>query len=428
MLVIKTHYCISFERVAIIACLIAVTFGINLLVGLVSQNSFAQDNMDTNGDGVVDASDATTTTTTTDATNASSTDEIQMDTNGDGVVDDQDTPAAEAVPGDTNGDGVVDDQDTPAAEAVPGDTNGDGVVDDQDTPAAEAVPGDTNGDGVVDDQDTPAAEAVPGDTNGDGVVDDQDTPAAEAVPGDTNGDGVVDELDTQTPATTTDATNASSTEEIQMDTNGDGVVDAFDEMPDFFKPCNPNSPTLRIGKDGTVGSIGPKVKELQSHLTDLGYKKFLGPPGIDGKFGPYTEGAVKQFQIDMGLKGKDGIAGPETWAKICELLSLGNKSKPLYVSQQYSCNPNSDTLEPDSENAKVIELQTYLTDLGYGDLLEPEKIDGKFGPHTKNAVMAYQKDFGLSNDEKGIVDPQTWLSLCDQISLLPKTFPTNNTP
>ena len=81
MLVIKTHYCISFHRVAIIACLIAVTFGITLIAGLVSQNSFAQDNMDTNGDG---------------------------------VVDDQDTAAAEAVPGDTNGDGVVDDQDTAA--------------------------------------------------------------------------------------------------------------------------------------------------------------------------------------------------------------------------------------------------------------------------------------------------------------------------
>jgi hypothetical protein len=45
MLVIKTHYCLTFHRVAIIACLIAVTFGINLLVDLVSQNSFAQDNM-----------------------------------------------------------------------------------------------------------------------------------------------------------------------------------------------------------------------------------------------------------------------------------------------------------------------------------------------------------------------------------------------
>src|SRR5215207_2433858 len=104
MLVIKTYYCLPFHRVAIIACLIAVTFGINLLVGLVSQNSFAQDIMDTNGDG---------------------------------VVDDQDTTAAaEAIPGDTNGDGVVDDQDTTAAaEAIPGDTNGDGVVDDQDTTA-----------------------------------------------------------------------------------------------------------------------------------------------------------------------------------------------------------------------------------------------------------------------------------------------------
>ena len=322
MLVINTHYCLPFPK-AVIVCLIAVTFGINLFVGLVPlQNSFAQD-FDTNGDGVVDELDDQSASATP------STEEIQMDTNGDGVVDELDETTA--------------------------------------------------------------------------------TP-------------------TETPTDTGATPTETPTEEIQMDTNGDGVVDAFDEMPDFFKPCNPNSPTLRIGKDDTVGSIGPKVKELQSHLTDLGYQKFLGPPGIDGKFGPYTEGAVKQFQIDMGLKGKDGIAGPETWAKICELLSLANKSKPLYVSQQYSCNPNSDTLEPDSENAKVIELQTYLTDLGYGDLLEPEKIDGKFGPHTKNAVMAYQQDKGLSNDEKGIVGPQTWLSLCDQISMLPTTIPANNTP
>ena len=90
MLVIKTHYCLPFHRVAIITCLIAVTFGINLLVGLVSQNSFAQDIMDTNGDGVVDELDTQTPAGTTEATgNASSTEEIQMDTNGDGVVDDQ---------------------------------------------------------------------------------------------------------------------------------------------------------------------------------------------------------------------------------------------------------------------------------------------------------------------------------------------------
>jgi peptidoglycan hydrolase-like protein with peptidoglycan-binding domain len=70
-----------------------------------------------------------------------------------------------------------------------------------------------------------------------------------------------------------------------------------------------------------VGSTGSKVTELQRDLTELGYGELLGPPGIDGKFGPYTEGAVKQFQIDNGLKGKDGVAGPETWGAICDLLS-----------------------------------------------------------------------------------------------------------
>jgi N-acetylmuramoyl-L-alanine amidase len=83
-------------------------------------------------------------------------------------------------------------------------------------------------------------------------------------------------------------------------------------------------------------------------------------------------------------------------------------------------------LQVGSKGNKVIELQTYLTDLKYGNLLDPEKIDGKFGPHTKNSVMAYQKDFGLSID--GIVGAQSWKSLCEQVSLLPTTFPTNNIP
>ena len=89
MLVIKTHYCLPFHK-AVIVCLIAVTFGMNLLLGFVSlQNSFAQE-FDTNGDGVVDELDDQSASAT------SSTDEIQMDTNGDGVVDELDTITTEA--------------------------------------------------------------------------------------------------------------------------------------------------------------------------------------------------------------------------------------------------------------------------------------------------------------------------------------------
>ena len=120
---------------------------------------------------------------------------------------------------------------------------------------------------------------------------------------DTNGDGVVNELNTA-------PTEPSASDAI--DANGDGKTYSSSKTTSISYDLN--LLTLCIGKDGTVGSKGPKMIELQSDLTQLKGGNLLGPPDIDGKFGPYTEGAVKQFQIDNGLKGKNGIAGRETWA------------------------------------------------------------------------------------------------------------------
>ena len=118
MLVIKTHYCLPFHK-AVIVCLIAVAFGINLLVGLIPlQNSFAQE-FDTNGDGVVDELDDQSASAT------SSTDEIQMDTNGDGVVDDLDEVNATETETETP-------TEAPSTDEIQMDTNGDGVVDELD--------------------------------------------------------------------------------------------------------------------------------------------------------------------------------------------------------------------------------------------------------------------------------------------------------
>ena len=77
--------------------------------------------------------------------------------------------------------------------------------------------------------------------------------------------------------------------------------------------CDPNSEQLAIG------SRGDKVTELQTRLTDLEYGDLLGPPGIDGIFGPYTENAVMKFQQDYGLTA-DGIVGPQTWGKLCSIV------------------------------------------------------------------------------------------------------------
>jgi peptidoglycan hydrolase-like protein with peptidoglycan-binding domain len=54
--------------------------------------------------------------------------------------------------------------------------------------------------------------------------------------------------------------------------------------------------------------------------------------------------------------------------------------------------------------------------LGFGDLLKPEKVDGKFGPHTKNAVIEFQKFHSLTAD--GVVGPKTWQALCSDVDNL----------
>jgi hypothetical protein len=59
------------------------------------------------------------------------------------------------------------------------------------------------------------------------------------------------------------------------------------------------------------GSTGPEVARLQQRLTELGFD----PNGIDGRFGPGTEAAVKAFQQANGLT-VDGIVGPITRAAL----------------------------------------------------------------------------------------------------------------
>ena len=63
------------------------------------------------------------------------------------------------------------------------------------------------------------------------------------------------------------------------------------------------------------GSTGSNVSTLQTNFIYLGYD----PKGVDGKFGNNTEKAVIAFQRANGLE-PDGIVGPNTKAKIDELL------------------------------------------------------------------------------------------------------------
>ena len=69
------------------------------------------------------------------------------------------------------------------------------------------------------------------------------------------------------------------------------------------------------------------VKQIQCLLTYLGYD----PGAIDGEYGPKTRAAVKAFQQAEGLE-PDGIAGPQTAAKLREAVSQGRVYVPTDAS------------------------------------------------------------------------------------------------
>jgi len=62
------------------------------------------------------------------------------------------------------------------------------------------------------------------------------------------------------------------------------------------------------------GDAGSDVRALQEKLNDLGYNA----GAVDDFFGPVTEKALKSFQKATGI-AVDGIAGPQTFAKITAL-------------------------------------------------------------------------------------------------------------
>lgn len=56
-----------------------------------------------------------------------------------------------------------------------------------------------------------------------------------------------------------------------------------------------------------LGDCGPAVEQIQSYLISKGFTITM-----DGRFGPATDAAVREFQTSSGLDA-DGIVGPMTW-------------------------------------------------------------------------------------------------------------------
>jgi 3D (Asp-Asp-Asp) domain-containing protein len=118
------------------------------------------------------------------------------------------------------------------------------------------------------------------------------------------------------------------------------------------------------------------IVELQEYLLAKGEFPYHTATGY---YGSITKEAVREFQQEKNLK-VDGIAGPQTNSKI-KVLRSGDMGKP------------------------VSKLQSLLK--AWSVYNGP--IDGIYGSGTKNAVIQFQQNKGLSPD--GIAGPKTFNEL-----------------
>jgi len=159
------------------------------------------------------------------------------------------------------------------------------------------------------------------------------------------------------------------------------------------------------------GASGANVRTIQEQLNRIA----INYPSIqynfpDGIFGSGTEQAVKRFQQIFNLT-PDGVVGKSTWyqlsyiyvavTKLAELTSEGQR--PIYNDFEYP----GRVLRVGSVGTDVQELQFYLSNLAlFYPTIGNVTIGGRFGTGTQNAVRAFQRTFGLTQD--GAVGEITW--------------------
>lgn len=198
-----------------------------------------------------------------------------------------------------------------------------------------------------------------------------------------------------------------SYEEIIKRSYGDDVEIVRDVPMASPQPRAPEQPL-------SEGDSGAAVEIMQRRLNRIS-ANYPGIPKIypvDGFFDSSTTDAVRKFQEVFNLTS-DGIIGRATWNRVNAIYSAVKKlaslsSEGLSVSElqtQYE----TQLSEGDSSSG-VFTLQYYLAYIALfiQSVLSPV-TDGSFGPATKDAVISYQRTYGLP--QTGVVDEATWNSI-----------------
>ncbi len=202
--------------------------------------------------------------------------------------------------------------------------------------------------------------------------------------------------------------NAVRTFQRQFNLTQDGIVGkaTWDKLYKIYLELVvqlPGSTTSCPSYPGTPlrqGDFGRDVSTLQAWLSYIAdYDPGIPKVASDGIFGAGTRNAVVAFQRNYGLTA-DGIVGQATWNRLCE---ASTQIATGTASDQYPGTP----LRVGSSGANVLKMQRYLNYIANTYTNIPRvATDGIFGNATRSAVVAFQRQFGLTADS--IIGQQTW--------------------
>ncbi len=175
-------------------------------------------------------------------------------------------------------------------------------------------------------------------------------------------------------------------------------------------PVRANIPSYP-GRALRLGDRGEDVRTIQRELNRIAanYPAIPTVPVDLGVFDAATERAVRAFQKIFNLT-QDGIVGKETWYKLKYIYSSVKGLSELYsegVTYSEAERAFSKVLQQGNRGTEVQALQYYLNFIAFfNDALPDISVDGIFGPSTRDAVLAFQRYYGLTQD--GIAGRDTW--------------------
>lgn len=162
-------------------------------------------------------------------------------------------------------------------------------------------------------------------------------------------------------------------------------------------------------------ATGREVRLLQYFLNFIAeFNDFIPRVDINGVYGPKTTQSVKAFQQSAGLP-QTGIVNEETWNAIFSSYKTKyNSLPPEYRISVIAPYPGK-ILRLGLSGEGVSELQKYLALISKTYPSIPTvSVSGYFGEETQDAVLAYERKFGLP--ERGYVDATVWSSIASLYS------------